>query len=106
MPEWMQIVRDFGLPTGLVIYLMWRDYQRDQRANQKEDETAAAFKALNEKQFELIGKCIEAVTTSNELKRDLKHAIELIWERVEPDKHAQTVQRKTGGHAILGGNES
>lgn len=77
----MDLLKAYGLPTTMVVYFMWRDYQRDKRRDQKEDAVAAQFQELNNKQFELTKSCVEAVTSGNELKRDLKNYLENLLEK-------------------------
>lgn len=98
--EWEKILATYGLPTVMVIYFMWRDYKRDQRRDEKEDAVSKQFSDLNAQQFLLTKSCVEAVTTSNELKRELKH----IMERVYADELRQE-RRATGGFKTLPAGE-
>lgn len=64
-------IQNVGFPIALVIYFVHRDAKRDQRSNAKEDANAAAFKELNDRQYKLTEMAIEAVATSNEVKREI-----------------------------------
>lgn len=71
MADWIAFVKDVGFPIALVGYFIWRDRERERRSNIKEDSTQAAFKELNDKQFALTEKAVDAVSTSNEIKREM-----------------------------------
>ena len=71
MTDWIAFIKDVGFPIALVLYFIIRDREREKRSNIKEDSTQAAFKELNDKQFTLTEKAIEAVSASNEIKREL-----------------------------------
>ena len=90
--DWEKLLINYGLPTVMVIYFMWRDYKRDERRDTKEDAVGEQFAQLNKQQFELTTKCIEAVTVSNELARGIKQIIE---------EQRNASNRKTSGHPIL-----
>lgn len=86
--EWGKLLSQYGLPTVMVVYFMWRDFQRDKRRDQKEDATAMQFEKLNTQQFELTKSCVTAVTEGNELKRKIESLIERVleWDGLDKEK--------------------
>ncbi len=71
MADWIAFVKDVGFPIALVGYFIWRDREREKRSNTKEDATQKDFKELNDRQFVLTERAVEAVSTSNEIKREM-----------------------------------
>lgn len=71
MADIVAFIKDVGFPIALVAYFIWRDRERERRSNAKEDSTQQAFKELNDKQFLLTEKAVDAVSTSNEIKREM-----------------------------------
>ncbi len=89
MESWEKLLTQYGLPTVMVIYFMWRDYLRDKRRDTKEDAVSAQFVDLNKQQYDLTKSCIAAVTEGNELKRKIEVLIErmLFGEKTDVNKH-------------------
>jgi hypothetical protein len=70
----LTLIGQYGLPIALVVYFVWRDYVREQRAVMKEAELISHIQSLEAEMrqllIEMVNKTTGLIMTNHEIMKD------------------------------------